>query len=113
MGANNFVQDLSNGDYVDFAKKILHLHNEYKVARINEETDYVRVELVRWKNKIIIDFRDFDYTIKINNKSYKEDIKTQTEWRKFMAKRFGIAYITAYKSFVDEYMKEMRENDRL
>ena len=108
MGANNFVQLLSNDDYISFAKRILHLDDSYELWRINEESDYVRLELSRMclfrPTKIVIDFRDFDYTIQINNNYHKENIKTQTQWRIFMAQKFGERYIDAYKVFVDEYI---------
>lgn len=110
MGANNFVQMLSNEDYSRFAKRILRLDDSYQLWHINEERDYVRIELRRVcflrSTRIVIDFRDFDYKIQINNKYHKEDIKTQTEWRIFMAQKFGESYIEAYKIFIDRYIKE-------
>lgn len=108
MDANNFVQELSNSDYLVFAKKILYLDDKYELASINEEEEYVRVELKRKgilsASKVIMIYRDFDYTIQLNGKTHKDDIKTQTEWRAFMAKKFGQEYISAYSKFVDEYI---------
>ena len=47
MVANNFVQELSNSDFLDFAKKILYLDDKYQLVSVNEEVEHVKVELKR------------------------------------------------------------------
>lgn len=114
MGANNFVQDLANLDYLEFARKILYLDNRYQLDKVNEELEYVRIELKRKglfpSSKIIVEFRDFDYTIEMCGRVYKEDIMLQTEWRIFMTKRFGDEYVSAYQSFIEKYMEKKDKN---
>ena len=114
MGANNFVQELANLDYLEFARKILYLDNRYELAKVNEELEYVRIELKRKgffpSGKIIVEFRDFDYTIEMSGRIYKEDIMLQTEWRIFMTKRFGDEYVSAYQNFIEKYMEKKDKN---
>lgn len=117
MGANNFVQELANLDYLEFARKILYLDNKYQLDKVNEELECIRIELKRKglfpSSKIIVEFRDFDYTIEMCGRVYKEDIMLQTEWRIFMTKRFGDEYVNAYQSFVEKYMEKMEKDKNL
>ena len=121
MLTKNFVQQLTFDDFGFFFDRHIQMDKTYSLGyRVIKSENMVVFSstLVDYTfedknddNKYIeikIYFRDFDYTLFENNVS-KNDVKSQTEWRKFMFEKFGEEYISAFRRFVEDYMEERQK----